>query len=306
MPVPTLQPLSPLPSSFPTPDWGLRRENYPHLFLIDMAWCTGLGPTIELDSLEGPLPYSSTCFNDELSDEGDYHGEKTLYVVKTIARQLSDDHITLVSIKRKNSQSSQRAQNLPEAIIYTQAMLKKGDVVVINLAPENAQDSFSTDPLIKQLLTNIINKLDGIVIVAAGNSVTKTNASIAPGLVVAGGISVEGLPQSRYGTAVTCYGVVPYNFPDYPVSTGITLASFGRSSAATAYMAGVAMVLQNYARSKNISLTPFDVVKLLSSEATQRAYNGATMCVPDWGKLRAAINLMALAVMHSPIGRVPQ
>ncbi|GAB3997284.1 hypothetical protein GCM10028807_42070 [Spirosoma daeguense] len=266
-------------SKLETNGWEPRSKDYPHLFLIDITWHAGVKPTVEPGSLIRDEPQYNDLSFAQAEYDTDFHGEKTLHIIKTIARQLSDERITLIGVERKNvnlesGSARLRLKNLPEALIYVQAMLNTGDVVVINAAPTNAEESFFDDGLIRLLLKAIV-RLGGVVVLAAGNGNKPINSpKPSEGIVLVGGVDTTGKPQSNYGKAITCYGIVPYMLANKII--------FGHSSAATAYIGGFVMMILNYARFNNITLMAADIPILLQKGSMYMPSQELRMVVPDW------------------------
>lgn len=294
--------MSQLPEPFSLtapPDWSLDAANYPTVFLVDVSWAKTPGSafTVAARSLT-----TAALTGNQLGN----HGEQTRLVVMTVARGLRENQVTLVSAKRCNELGNhiQEPDNLPESLISLQTVLKPGDVVVINIAFNlNARDSFASDSLIAKLLQEITDPvptgLGGIVVIAAADASSQLLPPpiLPPGLlplslanvVIVGGVSEDGESRSRYGGATTCYGVVPYMLPG-------TSVPFHSSSAATAYTAGMVLMMLNYAKEKGHILTGEQVVGLLKNTGDSfpiLATSGQpldTGISPNWTKLKLALD----------------
>lgn len=277
------------------PDWSLKSDDYPAVFLVDNSWSETDTFTIERYSRINTVSLSEPGSFAQGYDT-DHHGEKTRHVIQSIAGGLLADRITLVSVERANVTEGQPVSNLFEALMSVQVYLNPGDLVVINVGSDGGLDSFADDLLIARQLRQITDLERSIIVIAAGNTVDKLAPTLAPDVVVVGGVDENGVAQSRYGQYVTCYGVVPYDLPGYPGAT------FGRSSAATAYTAGMVLMMLNYARSNGLTLTSKQVANLLKANGTHfqvvstDGTSPAEGDVPDWNKLRPAIDVLVKEV----------
>lgn len=288
--------MSLLPDPFPIPDWQLDTAHYPSLFLVDKNWAKELPFTYGVRSFcDDPLLGSTPL---DTHDPRDHHGEKMLQVIRSLARGLSSDQVILTSLERKNvlGNTKQHFRNLPEALMCVQIQLQAGDLVIINIGADSGGDSFARDSLIAILLESITNSQHGIVVISAGNLPQPLLPTLTSNVVVVGGVSSDGQPQSRFGDFITCYGVVPYNLPDLPPSYTISVP-FDLSSAATAYIGGMVLMMLNYARSKGVILTSKQVVGLLKANGNSFQVlldSGITLGnLPDWSKLRPAIDVVS-------------
>ncbi len=281
------------------PDWLLDSENYPSVFFIDVNWTKPQ----DYHFLPG-TKFTETTASPEPTplDKQGVHGEQTRWVVKHVAKGLKNNQITLVSAERKsNSPTGVKLQSkdLPAALTGVMISIEVGDLVVINAGPGG--NSFVCDELIGPLLGKIVVNFGGIIVIAAGNDKdTLLSTSLAPQAVVVGAVDTNGKSQSRYGPDVTCYGVTPYNLPNYdkPVE-------FQNSSAATAYTAGMVLMMLNYAKSKGRILTSREVGNILQRcsesfdilDSNGKALENGFGLLPNWKKLRPAINeLIQLAI----------
>ena len=282
-----------LPDSFSNlPDWSLDPANYPSVYLIDKYWTddanysalTGSEVTAPLSGLT-PLATDPTevVYN---------HGEQTQCVIQYMARNLPNTNIKHVSVVRQfDSQLALRRlyMDLPQALHTIQ--IQPGDLVVINVGFNNASDSFASDPYVCLLLNNMM-KLGAIIVLTAGNTTDSLESSSTTYAIVVGAIDANGNVQSRYGKYVTCYGVTPYNLPGL---SGYTV-SFDRSSAATAYTAGMVLMMLNYAKSTGRTPTSKQIVDILKNNGTEFKLladpdSGLGIGIlPDWGKLQTAID----------------
>lgn len=284
-----------LPCPFPAPDWHLDPAHFPAVFMVDTSWAVTIhnSPAIEPRSRTTAPLLGSTALN--TANPQDNHGEKTLYIINALTRTLPQENITLFSSGRINEfgdNKQQRMNNLPEALISAQALMSPGDLIVINLGADGGSTSFAVDELVGSLLADITDRIGGVVVISAGNNSQKPlDPTLTPNVVVVGGVSVDGTPDSRFGPFITCYGVVPFNLPAYPVAV-----SFGHSSAATAYTAGMVLMMLAYATSKGRTLTGAEVVRVLrtnglKTEAGQSVL-GDLGALPNWDKLQTAINAL--------------
>ncbi len=290
-----------LPCPFPVPpDWPLDPVNYQAVFIVDKTWALTPARHFKVESRSVITPELAGTDPLHTQAEDDNHGEKTGQVILAMARGFPDQQVTLVSANRVNELGNNTTQfktNLPEALLAVQIQLKAGDLVVINIgtAGDGGQESFARDTLVAQVLRDITDKLGGIVVISAGNTVQLLRPTLVPTGVIVGGVLADRTPQSRFGPSVTCYGVVPYNLPGLlPEQIPV---SFDRSSAATAYTAGMVLMMLNYAQSKGLTLTGGQVVDLLKNngQKTQDGQSvlGALGSLPDWDALRPAIDLLA-------------
>jgi hypothetical protein len=102
------------PPMLASPDWNLQANNYPTVFLVEQTWVGNSGFKNE--------PYNFLEIGDVDSTK---HGAKTRLVVQTVAHNLPNKRIILVSNTRQR-QKKVKAQNkysLPEALIGVQVML---------------------------------------------------------------------------------------------------------------------------------------------------------------------------------------
>lgn len=258
--------MSQLPAPFPVDNWNLTADNYPTVFVIDKDWAQD--PEIIHESrskitapLEGVTPLDTT-------EPTEHHGEKTLHVIRHLAKDLPVKKITVVSMDRLNEAGNfiQFPSNLPEALMSIQPLMKKGDLVVINLGSDDGHDSFAADQLISELLEYITGRLGGIAVISAGNLTKSLDSTLTFDAIVVGAVNTNGVASSRFGSSVTCYGVVPYPLPDlkgYP-----NPVIFNHSSAATAYIAGLVLMMLNYARAQGMQLISKQVVALLKANSS--------------------------------------
>lgn len=293
-----------LPSLFPIVDWQVDSKKYPRVFLVDLSWPeTALLETGSFHSHALTEAYPLKVFSDKGYDaDGNYiHGAVMRYVIQSLAEGLDSDKVTCVSIRRKNIlEGIQVDGNLPEALLSIEMQITPGDLVVINVQPFS-NDSFANDELTVYHLQTIVEKLGGIVVISSGNADGEMAdeligtppfpmSTLTPGVIIVGGVDNVGVPLSQYGERITCYSVVPYKLPNYPVDV-----LFGGSSAATAYIGGMVMILLNYANSKGHVITGKDVVNLLKTNGqlfnvvTNDGTNVSGM-VPTWPALRQAVD----------------
>ena len=278
------------------PDWTLDTKNYPNVFLVDQNWTNAQDysflPGTKFKALSPDLV--------PLDDSTDYcvHGEQTRWVVQHIAREVPNNQITLVSVERELPPTLKGIlppKNLSTALTGVKNRIRPGDLVVINVGPNHAGNSFVCDSLIGSDLSGITDNLQGIVVISAGNDKeTRLSASLTPNAVVVGAVDTDGTSKSRYGPNVTCYGVTPYDLADYPVSV-----PFENSSAATAYTAGMVLMMLNYATSTGRILTGKQVIDTL--KASSQSFNVLSASnevldtgglLPQWDNLRTAIDAL--------------
>jgi hypothetical protein len=165
-------------------------------------------------------------------------------------------------------------------------ILHRGDLVVVNLGPASG-DSFARDEVVSELLNQITDRLGGIVVLSAGNTLAPLEQTLTTNSVIVGGVQNNYAPSSRYGSLVTCYQVVPFDLPDL-----LPQETFDRSSAATAYTAGMVLMMLNYAKSKGLTLTGQQVVGLLKANSDTIQVLSTQGKIPHWGKLRPAIDAL--------------
>lgn len=295
---------------FSTDNWHPVPTNYPALYLVDKEWYlwrTTPAPTF------GTFSYTRPPISDERSivlqrrDSREFHSEKTLAVLQAIVPDFPPGKMTLISANRINQSTMfPWRTNIPEAIESIRFMTPPpGSVVMVNLSPVNG-NSVLTDKYIGQQLVKLTAS-GCIAIVSAGNELQLLPADSTPSgnqIVVVGGYSAQSnTPESNYGPAVTNYMPVPISLTRYNVTM-----DYGQSSAATAQMAGVVLLMQNYARSRSRFLTPSEVKSILSTRGNPISIqrNGQTInsFTPVWSALKAGIDAQ-LNTPVSPIGRIP-
>lgn len=291
---------------FSTDNWHPVPTNYPSLYLVDKEWYlwrTTPAPTF------GPFSYTRPAISGDYSlvrqrqDYREFHSEKTLAVLHDIVSDFPTGKMTLISANRINQSTMfPWRTNIPEAIESIRFMdPSPGSVIMINLSPVDG-DSVLADKYIGQQLVKLTGR-GCVVIVSAGNKPQLLPVARIPAgnqVVVVGGYSAQSnTPESTYGPGVTSYMPVPISLTRYDVSM-----NYGQSSAATAQMAGVVLLMQNYARSRGRFLTPSEVKSLLSTRGKPIAIqqNGQTVnsFTPIWSALKAGLDTIRYATVSPP------
>ncbi|QMW01739.1 S8 family serine peptidase [Spirosoma foliorum] len=293
---------------FSTDNWHPAPTDYPSLYLVDKEWYLwSATPTPTF----GPFSYTRPAIDRNIVSVRQYarefHSEKTLAVLKEIVPDFPPGKMTLISANRINqSPMFPWRTNIPEAIESIRFMTPPpGSVVMVNLSPVHGS-SVLTDKYIGQQLVKLTAS-GCVVIVSAGNELQLLSADSIPSgnqVVVVGGYSAQSnTPESNYGPGVTSYMPVPISLTRYDVAM-----TYGQSSAATAQMAGVVLLMQNYAHSRSRFLTPSEVKSILSTRgkpiSIQRDRQTVNSFTPVWSALRVGIDAK-LTPPVSPIGRIP-
>lgn len=226
------------------------------------------------------------------------HSNLTFQTIRAIVKDLDKNNVIAINQKRKkeNTLGILPEVNTPEAILSLLLYdLSPGDVLIVNveylnLEYPNENYSVANDNLMLDLLTMISNNYNVVVIVAAGNGNYEMNNKYDNNIIIVGGLFYSNsnyTVASNYGNLLTCYAQVPISVARYGL--------FENSSAATAQITGLVLLMQKYANSKGRFLTPAEIKKTLNENGRivniVGKNNASIPCtIPEWNKIKIAID----------------
>lgn len=222
------------------------------------------------------------------------HSNLTFQTIKAIVKDLDKNNVIAINQKRKveNTLGILPEVNTPEAILsLIQYDLSLGDVLIVNVEYLNLEypngNSVVNDNLMLDLLNMISNDYNIVTIVAAGNGYYEMNNINENNIIIVGGLFYSKNKKysvaSNYGKLLTCYAQVPIDLGRF--------GEFENSSAATAQITGLVLLMQKYANSKGRYLNPAEVKQILSNNGQKVVTNKQIEAnIPYWEIIESAID----------------
>lgn len=254
------------------------KGKYPNLYILDEKWFIQQKEKYQLK-----IDTTTRLFENGNIDVE--HSQKTLLTILSIVKKIEDISIFAVGRERNNQFDSLPKGNTPEALFsITLYDLKKGDVLIVNLETNNKPIIISK--FMSDVLDILINDREIVVIIAAGNA-NKDLKKLRHSSIIVGSINIVDnkiQEDSNYGETVTCYAISPIQLGDN--------ISFSESSAATAQITGLVMLMQKYAFSKRRFLTHKEIKDILKISGKQISINNKIGNIPLWDNTSLAINAL--------------